>query len=110
MYGITGLRSDSRNGAPVHRQRKRLENPEINAMSIQTSRSHSSLTAMLLLFVAGCGSSDAAKLTGRYSLESATSAQWTNGATLTPPTITGVLLLDQSRFGIDGALGLPRWN
>jgi hypothetical protein len=60
---------------------------------------------MLLLLVAGCASSDAAKLTGRYSLESATSAQWTNGATLTPPTITGVLLLDQSRFGIDGAFG-----
>ena len=73
-------------------------------MSIQASRSLSALTAMLLL-LAGCEKSDAEKLTGRYTLESATSAQWTNGATLTPPTITGVLLMDQSRFGIEGAYG-----
>lgn len=50
----------------------------------------------MLLLLAGCEKSDAEKLTGRYTLESATSAQWTNGATLTPPTITGVLLMDQS--------------
>ena len=62
-----------------------------------------SLASILLL--AGCEKSDADKLTGRYSLESATSAQWTNGATLTPPAITGVLLIDQTRFGSEGAYG-----
>lgn len=63
---------------------------------------------MLLLLLAGCDNPDAAKLTGRYSLESATSAQWTNGATLTPPAVTGVMVLDQGRFGIDGAFGSAR--
>ena len=58
-----------------------------------------------LLLLAGCEKSDADRLTGRYSLESATSAQWTNGATLTPPTITGALSIDQTRFGSEGAYG-----
>lgn len=73
-------------------------------MSHHTPRSSLALTAVFML-VAGCESSDAAKLTGRYSLESATSAQWTNGATLTPPAVTGVLLMDQSRFGQEAAYG-----
>ncbi|MDE2873867.1 MAG: hypothetical protein OXQ93_00395 [Gemmatimonadota bacterium] len=73
-------------------------------MSHHASRPFLSLPAVFLL-LAGCENPDARKLTGRYSLESAASAQWTNGATLTPPAITGVLLLNQSRFGQDGAYG-----
>ena len=76
-------------------------------MSNCTPRPLFSLAAIFLL-LAGCAGSDAAKLTGRYTLESATSAQWTNGATLTPPTITGVLLLNQNRFGVEGAYGIAK--
>ena len=73
-------------------------------MSHHAPRSFLLLPAVFLL-VAGCGNPDARELTGRYSLESATSARWTSGATLSPPTITGVLLMTQSRFGQDGAFG-----
>ena len=76
-------------------------------MSHHRPRSIISLAAAFLL-VGGCDNPDAAKLTGHYSLESATSAQWTNGSTLTPPAITGVLLMDQSRFGQEGAYGSAR--
>lgn len=47
-------------------------------MSHHRPRSILSLIAAFLL-VGGCDNPDAAKLTGHYSLESATSAQWTNG-------------------------------
>ncbi len=62
------------------------------------------LAAMPLL-LAGCGTPEAPTLTGTYSLESASSAEWAAGATLTPPALTGVLRLDQYSFGPHGASG-----
>ena len=73
-------------------------------MSHHAPRPFLSLPAVFLL-LAGCASSDARELTGRYSLESAASDQWTGGAMLTPPAITGVLLMTQGRFGQEGAYG-----
>lgn len=61
--------------------------------------------AAVLLLLAGCGSPEAQDLSGTYILESASSAQWTAGATLTPPVATGVLRLNQYSFGVDGARG-----
>lgn len=66
-------------------------------MSYHTPRSLISVTAVFML-VAGCESSDPPKLTGMYSLESAQSAEWTGGSTLTPPAVTGTLLINQARF------------
>lgn len=67
-------------------------------------KSFASLAATLLL-LAGCGDPEAHTLTGVYSLQSASSADWTEGATLTPPALTGVLRLDQYSFGSHGASG-----
>ena len=76
-------------------------------MSVQVSRSPAVLAAILLL-PAGCENPYPATLTGTYALESASEAAWTNGTTLTPPAVTGVLRLEQSQYGIDWAYGNAR--
>ena len=76
-------------------------------MSVQVSRSPAVLAAILLL-PAGCESPYPATLTGTYSLESASEAAWTNGATLTPPEVNGLLRLEQSHYGVDWANGNAR--
>lgn len=67
----------------------------------------SSLAAILLL-VPGCGEPESSDLTGAYSLDSANSAQWTGGATLTPPAVTGDMHLSQYGFGAEQAKGNAR--
>ena len=76
-------------------------------MSAQTPSSPIALAAMLLL-LAGCECPYPRALTGSYTLESANSAAWTNGSTLTPPAVTGVLGLEQSHYGVDWAFGNAR--
>ncbi|MYA64808.1 MAG: hypothetical protein F4Y21_09195 [Gemmatimonadetes bacterium] len=69
-------------------------------MSSHTPRPVFLLPAMILL-LAGCDPVFSPNLTGEYILESAQSAEWTGGTTLTPPAATGVLLMTQSAFGPD---------
>lgn len=76
-------------------------------MSAQVSRSLAVLAAILPLS-AGCESPYPDSLTGTYTLESASGAAWTNGTTLTPPAVTGLLRLEQSQYGIDWASGNAR--
>lgn len=76
-------------------------------MSAQMPRSLIALSATLML-LAGCESPYPRALTGSYTLESANSAAWTNGSTLTPPAVTGVLGLEQSHYGVDWAYGNAR--
>ena len=60
------------------------------------------LTALFLVMT-GCDSTYPPKLNGLYSLESARSGDWTGGATLNPPAVTGSLRLSQWSVG-------PEWT
>jgi len=76
-------------------------------MSTNAPKPVFSLTAILLL-LAGCDSTYPPKLNGVYSLESAQSTGWTSGATLTPPTVTGVMRLTQWSVGPEWTHGYVR--
>lgn len=75
-------------------------------MSTNTPRPLFPLMTMLLL--GGCDSTYPDKLDGTYSLESARSAAWTEGATLGPPTVTGVLRLRQWSVGPEWTYGFAQ--
>ena len=75
-------------------------------MSTKTPRPLFFLKA-LLLPLAGCDSTYPDKLDGLYSLESARAA-WTEGATLGPPVVTGVLRLSQWSVGPEWTYGHVR--
>ena len=71
-------------------------------MSATTPNRIMSLTALFLVMT-GCDSTYPPKLNGLYSLESARSGDWTEGATLSPPEVTGVMRLSQWSVG-------PEWT
>ena len=76
-------------------------------MPTSTPRTSVALTAILLL-LAACAEGDPPNLTGTYALESVQSSDWTGGSRLTPPAVTGSLLVNQARYEEGLALGHAR--